>query len=84
MIAFIDFYLIPIVTQVDWSKTRYEEICSILRPFLVQSGFQPSKSKFIPVGAMQGVNLVNRDNPNTADLLKWYIGPTLVDLLGGC
>lgn len=31
---------------------------------------------------MQGVNLVNRDNPNTADLLKWYNGPTLVDLLG--
>ncbi|KAF8974680.1 P-loop containing nucleoside triphosphate hydrolase protein [Flammula alnicola] len=52
---------------------RYDEICSELRPFLTQSGFQPSKTAFVPVGAMQGVNLVGLDE---AMLRKWYKGPT--------
>jgi elongation factor 1 alpha-like protein len=68
--------------QVEWSRARYEEICAILRPFLVQSGFQTSKSKFVPVGAMQGVNLLNRDGIEATELKQWYNGPTLVDLLG--
>lgn len=66
----------------EWSRARYEEICAVLRPFLVQSGFQPSKSKFVPVGAMQGINLVNRDGAEATSLKQWYSGPTLVDLLG--
>ncbi|KAG6833838.1 hypothetical protein H0H87_011772 [Tephrocybe sp. NHM501043] len=47
--------------QVSWEKDRYNEICSILRPFLIQSGFHPSKTKFVPVGAMEGINLVVRE-----------------------
>lgn len=54
----------------------------MLRSFLVQSGFHPSKTKFIPVGAMAGVNLVARDGPEAEALRKWYNGPALVDLLG--
>lgn len=61
---------------------RYEEICSLLRPFLTQSGFHPSKTSFVPVGAMAGINLVNRDNEEAALLNAWYHGPTLVDQLG--
>lgn len=72
------------MTQVDWSKARYDEICTVLRPFLVQSGFQPSKSRFVPVGAKQGVNLVSRNNALAVKLLEWHKGPTLVDLLGKC
>ncbi|KAI0939644.1 hypothetical protein AcW1_004605 [Taiwanofungus camphoratus] len=67
--------------QVGWEESRYEEICSMLRSFLVQSGFHPSKTKFIPVGAMAGVNLVARDGPEAEALRKWYNGPALVDLL---
>ncbi|KAF7800114.1 hypothetical protein EIP86_011359 [Pleurotus ostreatoroseus] len=67
--------------QVQWDQDRYEEICSTLRPFLLQSGFHPSKTKFVPVGAMAGINLVNRDDPDAAALCRWYTGPTLVDLL---
>ncbi|KIM45903.1 hypothetical protein M413DRAFT_296917 [Hebeloma cylindrosporum] len=69
--------------QVAWSRSRFEEICTTLRPFLIQSGFHPSKSAFVPVGAMQGVNLVGRDDALSADLSQWYNGPTLVDLLVG-
>ena len=68
--------------QMAWSKSRYEEICVLLRPFLVQSGFQPSKTRFVPVGAMQGVNLVGREGDAAAELTQWYSGPTLVDFLG--
>ncbi|KAJ8522995.1 hypothetical protein ONZ45_g508 [Pleurotus djamor] len=67
--------------MVQWDKDRYDTICGFLRPFLVQSGFQPSKTKFAPVGAMQGVNLVSLDGPDAKILKAWYKGPTLVDLL---
>ena len=66
----------------DWSRDRYEAICAELRPFLVQSGFLPSKTSFVPVAAMQGVNLTSLDEQAGASLREWYSGPTLVDLLG--
>ncbi|KAI0637926.1 EF Tu GTP binding domain-containing protein [Trametes polyzona] len=66
--------------QVSWSRARYEEICELLKPFLVQSGFHPSKTRFVPVAAMEGVNL-SRAEPTNSPLYEWYKGPTLVDLL---
>ncbi|KAJ7067973.1 P-loop containing nucleoside triphosphate hydrolase protein [Mycena amicta] len=67
--------------QVQWEKDRYEEICTLLRPFLVQAGYHHSKTNFVPVGAMQGVNLAACEGEDSKQLLAWYKGPTLVDLL---
>ncbi|KAJ6627523.1 P-loop containing nucleoside triphosphate hydrolase protein [Mycena sp. CBHHK59/15] len=67
--------------QVEWAKDRYDDICALLRPFLVQSGFHPFKTKFVPIGAMLGVNLVRCEGDDAKQLLQWYNGPTLVDLL---
>ncbi|KAL0580789.1 hypothetical protein V5O48_001254 [Marasmius crinis-equi] len=67
--------------QVEWDKSRYDEIRDFLKPFLIQSGFQPSKTKFVPVGAMLGVNLVSREGETGIKLNAWYDGPTLVDYL---
>ncbi|KAJ7228959.1 EF Tu GTP binding domain-containing protein [Mycena pura] len=67
--------------QVQWERDRYEDICILLRPFLVQSGFHPSKTKFVPVAAMLGVNLVTCGGDDAKQLREWYKGPTLVDLL---
>ncbi|KAI0269328.1 EF Tu GTP binding domain-containing protein [Gloeopeniophorella convolvens] len=67
--------------MVDWSKDRYEDICAQLKAFLVQSGFQTSKTYFTPVGAMTGVNLMKRQGQDAAALKTWYSGPTLVELL---
>ncbi|KAF8351199.1 EF Tu GTP binding domain-containing protein [Amanita rubescens] len=67
--------------QVQWEQARYNEICAALRPFLTQSGYSMSKASFVPVGAMQGVNLASRDSSDAMELRKWYQGPTLVDLL---
>jgi elongation factor 1 alpha-like protein len=69
-------------TQVNWEQSRYEEICDLLKPFLVQTGFQPSKTSFVPVGAMAGINLVTRDSKDGVQLSAWYKGLTLVDQLG--
>jgi elongation factor 1 alpha-like protein len=67
---------------VQWSQDRYDDIMSQLQPFLVQSGYQPSKTKFAPVGAMQGVNLASCEGADAESLKVWYSGPTLMDLLG--
>lgn len=67
--------------QVNWEQSRYDEICGLLKPFLIQSGFHPSKTKFVPVAAMAGINLVDLDNPDASLLKQWYKGPTLVNLL---
>lgn len=68
--------------KVNWDKVRYEEICGLLNPFLLQTGFHPTKTSFVPVGAMAGINLVSRDGPEAELLKAWYDGPTLVDQLG--
>ncbi|KXN87962.1 HBS1-like protein [Leucoagaricus sp. SymC.cos] len=67
--------------QVEWSQARYDEIESSLRPFLVQSGFAVSKTSFVPVGAILGVNMVSREGEDAKQLSEWYFGPTLVDCL---
>ncbi len=53
-----------------------------LRPFLLQSGFAASKASFVPVGAMLGVNLIDRQSEDAKQLNEWYTGPTLIDCLG--
>lgn len=67
--------------QVKWDESRYQEICGIIRNFLTQSGFQPSRTKYIPVGALQGINLSACKGQEATRLLQWYNGPTLLDLL---
>ncbi|KAL1758712.1 EF Tu GTP binding domain-containing protein [Schizophyllum commune] len=66
---------------VNWDRDRYDDICEQLKPFLVQTGFQPSKTSFVPVAAMQGINLANREDEEAAPLKAWYDGPTLLDVL---
>ena len=64
----------------NWDKTRFDDISSQIRPFLSQSGFHPSKVQFVPVAAMDGINLVSAtDAPG---LRSWYKGATLLDCLG--
>lgn len=66
-------------SQVQWNVDRFEDIQDQMKPFLAQTGFLPSKTFFVPVGAMQAVNLVD---DRAANLLPWYNGPTLLDVLG--
>ena len=65
--------------QVSWSQDRYDDIVDALKPFLVSAGFSASKTTFLPIAAMEGINIMERNEPM---LDSWYKGPTLIDTLG--
>ena len=65
----------------DWSQDRYDEIVDSLKPFLASAGFAAAKTVFLPLAAMDGINVMSNEN----EMLKaWYNGPTLMDALGKC
>jgi elongation factor 1 alpha-like protein len=65
--------------QVEWSQDRYDEIVEALKPFLVSAGFAASKTTYMPLAAMEGVNILENNEPL---LQSWYTGSTLMNTLG--
>lgn len=65
--------------SVKWSKERYDEIITTLRPFLASCGYDPDKDcVFVPVSGLNGENIKNQMNTNVCN---WYKGPALLDIL---
>ena len=63
---------------VDWSKERYDEIVSKLKPFLKKRiGLD---STFMPISAQTGLGV--RDKI-PKDVAGWYKGPSLLEFLDG-
>jgi len=63
-----------------WSKDRFDEIVAKLKVFLKQIGFKDSDISYIPCSGLTGQNLAK---PATEpELISWYQGPTLVDIVG--
>lgn len=65
---------------VNWSQERFNEIVSKLKVFLRQAGFKDKDLTYIPCSGMTGENLVKP--PTEPQLLSWYTGPTLVNVIG--
>lgn len=65
---------------VNWSKDRFDEIVSKLKVFLRQAGFKESDVTYIPCSGLTGENLVKP--PVDSELVSWYHGPTLVNVIG--
>lgn len=65
--------------KVNWSQDRYDEIVDALKPFLVSAGFAASKTTYMPLAAMEGINVLENNEPL---LQSWYTGPTLMTTLG--
>ncbi|KAE8540977.1 hypothetical protein D1P53_002330 [Cryptococcus gattii VGV] len=63
---------------VSWSQDRYEDIVESLKPFLLSAGFNSAKTTFLPLAAMEGINILDNDQP---ELKEWYSGPALIDAL---
>ncbi|WWD01161.1 hypothetical protein V866_008100 [Kwoniella sp. B9012] len=63
---------------VSWSQDRYEEIVEALKPFLLSAGFASAKTTFMPLAAMEGINILEND---VEELKEWYNGPTLISAL---
>lgn len=66
--------------MVNWSKERFDEIVGKLKSFLRQAGFKESDVTYIPCSGMTGENLVKP--PTEPQLLAWYNGPTLINVIG--
>lgn len=65
---------------VSWSKDRFDEIVQKLKAFLKQAGFKESDVTFVPCSGLTGQNLVKPPTEN--ELLLWYNGPCLLDVIG--
>jgi elongation factor 1 alpha-like protein len=63
-----------------WSKDRFDEIVAKLRVFLKQAGYKESDISYIPCSGLTGENLVKP--ASEADLISWYSGCTLLDIVG--
>ncbi|EPY53838.1 elongation factor 1 alpha like protein [Schizosaccharomyces cryophilus OY26] len=64
---------------ISWSSDRYFEIKSSISDFLVRMvGFKEENVHFIPVSAVSGVNLIEKQS---SPLYNWYDGPTLIEVL---
>ncbi|CAA21259.2 Dom34-Hbs1 translation release factor complex GTPase subunit Hbs1 [Schizosaccharomyces pombe] len=63
----------------SWSEDRFQEIKNIVSDFLIKMvGFKTSNVHFVPISAISGTNLIQKDS---SDLYKWYKGPTLLSAL---
>ncbi|KAF9815042.1 hypothetical protein SFRURICE_010600 [Spodoptera frugiperda] len=63
----------------NWSQERFNEITKKLKTFLKQAGFKDSDVTYVPCSGLTGENLVK--SPTEAELLKWYNGPCLLDVI---
>lgn len=64
----------------NWNEHRFNEISLKLKIFLKQAGYKESDIHYIPCSGLTGENLVKP--PTDPELLKWYKGPTLCDIVG--
>lgn len=78
------YKLVVIINKMDeasvkWSKERYNEIVTTLRPFLAQSGYDPDKDcTFVPISGLSGDNILQIVPQTTCN---WYNGPDLLTIL---
>lgn len=63
----------------NWSQDRFNEITNKLKVFLKQAGFKESDVTYVPCSGLTGENMIKP--PNEPELLKWYNGPCLLDVI---
>jgi len=88
-------YLVVVINKMDdptvgWSRERYDECLTKLRPFLKSQGFKIKKEvKFMPISGLHGANIKDEVSP---DACSWWAqcwkngvnntsSPTLLSLL---
>lgn len=80
------FKLVVAVNKMDepsvkWSKDRFNEILTSLKPFIASCGYDPEKDcSYIPISGLNGDNLMEPVKPTVCN---WYQGPTFMDILDG-
>jgi len=64
------------ISGVDFSESRYKEVCEEVGELLKMAGFNISEIPMIPCSAFKGDNVYNK-----SDALSWYSGPTLFEAI---
>lgn len=65
--------------SVKWSKDRFTEIITNLKPFIASCGYDPEKDcVFVPISGLNGDNI---KEPVAKTVCNWYLGPTLLEIL---
>lgn len=65
--------------SVKWSKDRFTEIITNLKPFISTCGYDPEKDcVFVPISGLNGDNI---KDPVAKTVCNWYSGPTLLEIL---
>ena len=65
--------------SVKWSKERYTEIITSLKPFITSCGYDADKDcVFVPVSGLSGDNI---KEPVKSNVCNWYNGPTFIDII---
>lgn len=62
----------------DWDQTRFYEIKELITQFLKKHNFK--QVIYVPVSGLSGTNLVEKSKPEP-QLKKWYLGPSLLELI---
>lgn len=66
-------------SSVKWSKDRYNEIITSLKPFIQMSGYDPEKDCiFVPISGLNGDNM---KEPVSKAVCNWYQGPTYLEII---
>ena len=72
-------HLIVAVNKMDlvgYSSGVFESICADFRTWLEQQPSLHVRTEYLPISALDGANVVDRD-----ERLSWYGGPTMIELL---
>jgi len=67
--------LINQMDTVDYSQEKYEKVKTDVSMLLKTAGYKLDKVQFVPISAFVGDNVTKK-----SDKLKWYNGPTLLEL----
>ena len=74
--------LIVVINKLDstippWSYDRYNHIKERILPFILRSGFNAKRVRFVPVSGLTGENVDTSRDKN----LTWFKGPTLIEAI---
>ncbi|PRP87072.1 HBS1-like protein-like [Planoprotostelium fungivorum] len=66
---------------IHYNKSKYNDMCRQLREYMMYVGYPEYCIQFVPLSAMQGVNLFTERKEDSTKLNDWYNGPTFMQLL---
>jgi len=68
--------LVNKMDTVGYKEEEYKKVKDDVSALIKQAGYNPAETEFIPISGLKGDNLAGK-----SDNLKWYSGPTVLEML---